>query len=177
MAGPGLCPDTWRADFFVLRTPLLPLDDFLEVAASQTPEAARERLRAAIAHAEVREAILVAAPDLAAGLAVWLEEPGSDRGRRAEQALVRYLARMCGRPTPFGLFAGCSLGRPGNETRLVLEGRAAAGRHTRLDTDLVAGLAFALGRDPAIRARLRFHPSSSLTRSAGRLRYVEAVEV
>lgn len=116
------------ADFFALRTPLLPLTTLLQWSADlQAPTVADQpgrlaaalnadratlgqRLRALYAHPLIHEAIWVASPDLATGLTHWLAKPADDKGQRAQLALVRYLARMTGRATPFGLFSGCSLG-------------------------------------------------------------------
>jgi thiopeptide-type bacteriocin biosynthesis protein len=148
--------------FFVLRTPLLPFD---------ARPASRADLRALLARPEVRDAIFVAAPSLDARLEVWHRDPDSDAGRKVEQALTRYLARMSGRATPFGLFAGCSVGAVGRATRLAVG--PARGRHTRLDMDYVVALAEALGREPDLRPALRFTPNSSLYRVAGQARYVE----
>ena len=80
---------------------------------------------------------------------------------------------MAGRATPFGLFAGCSTGTIGSETRLELPARTACSRHTRLDMDYLSELAARLGADPEVRARLRYWPNSSLYRAAGRWRYAE----
>jgi thiopeptide-type bacteriocin biosynthesis protein len=169
-------PDALHADFFVLRTPLLAFDELLRLCESSELDVTRERLRAAVARPEVREAILVASPDLEASLAAWLSDPECEKAKRAAESCLRYFARMCGRPTPFGLFAGCSLGKVGGaETQLELAGRGAAQRHTRLDMGLLARLVDALGRDPKVREYLVFRPNSSLYRAAGRMRYVEAV--
>jgi thiopeptide-type bacteriocin biosynthesis protein len=81
---------------------------------------------------------------------------------------------MTGRPTPFGLFAGCSVGSIGPETRLRIAGRGAARRHTRLDMDYLFALVDALGRDRTMRQAFVYRPNSSLYETAGRLRYVEA---
>ena len=140
-------PDAFHADCFVLRAPLLPFDELLRLGESGELD-----------------------------LAAWLSDPECERARGAVEACLRYFARMCGRPTPFGLFAGCSLGKVGGaETRLELAGWGAARRHTRLDMGLLAGLIDALGRDPKVRESLVFRPNSSLYRAAGRIRYVEAV--
>ena len=104
------------------------------------------------------------------GWSVWHREPDSEAGRKVEQALARYVARMAGRATPFGLFAGCSVGTVGRATRLTVGDPA---RHTRLDMDYVVALADALGRDPQLQPALRFTPNSSLYRVAGRARYLE----
>src|SRR5205085_6703154 len=118
-------------------------------------------------------AIFVASPDLEASLAAWEADPEGERGQRVERALVRYFSRMAGRATPFGLFAGISLGQVGEQTDLLLAGRAGCERHTRLDMDYLFALTAALARDPALRASLRYTPNSSLYRAAGRLRYVQ----
>jgi thiopeptide-type bacteriocin biosynthesis protein len=178
------------APFFVVRTPLLPFDEWIalgdgltapsadDVAAALARDRAeaRVRLRALVARPEVREALFVASPSLDEALEIWTQAPTSERGLKAERSLVRYIARMCGRPTPFGLFAGCTVGRvdASSPTRLELAPRAQYRRHTRLDMDYLFALCETLAREPELRERLRYRPNSSLYRAAGRVRYVEA---
>lgn len=162
--------------FFAFRTPLLPFDELL--AWGEGPEAPlagvlRARLRAIVTRPEVREALFVASPSLDAQFSVWLQNPESEKGQKVERSLVRYFSRMAGRPTPFGLFAGCSLGTVGKETRLRLAERAGYQRHARLDMDYLVALAEKLERDPALRQTLTYRPNSSLYGVPGRLRYHE----
>ena len=174
-------------DFFVLRTPLLPVDELFAVGAELTAAHAtpaelpaalaadrarlRDRLRGVLARPEVREAIFLASPSLEENIDAWREDPQSERGQRAEPALLRYLARMAGRPTPFGLFAGYSLGRAAEATALRVAGRESYARHTRLDDGYLAALAGRLGT--AEDAKLL--PNSSLYQAAGRLCYLRAL--
>jgi lantibiotic biosynthesis protein len=189
--GVGVPMGSATADFFVLRSPLLPYDDLsawsADLAASgvldddeqlTTALAAdrallRSRLAEIIARPEVRDALYVASPDLDASVDDWLADPDSRRGRRVERALVRYLERMGARSTPFGLFAGCAVGRIGAETTFRLPARTEQRRHTRLDMLYLCGLIDALERDPLIRAQLRFRPSSSLYRLGDRWHWIE----
>lgn len=175
--------------FFVLRTPLLPIEELLgwgegltacatveddvrlEAALAADRALLRERLRAALARSEVREALFLASPSLDEGAAYWLHAPDSEAGQKVERALVRYWARMSGRSTPFGLFAGCTVGQVGPDTRLVLGPRQAYRRHARLDMDYVCALADALASVPALRESLTYRPNSSLYRAGGQLRY------
>jgi len=183
--------DVVPSGFFVFRTPLLPADELERWSAGlEAPSAAgdeqleqalaadrrrlRRRLQALIERPEIGEALFVASPSLVEGLAAWRQDPESKKGRRAEEALVRYFYRMATRPTPFGLFSGCSLGELDGESRVELAPRRAYRRHTRLDMDYLFTLAHDLGRQPEVRRLLRFRPSSSLYRAAGRLRYAEA---
>lgn len=178
--------------FFVLRTPLLPWDELaawseglgapaavgdperLAAAIAADRDLLRARLRVAIDRPEVREALYVASPDLVSAVRHWLRRPEDKRGQRVERALVRYFSRMAGRATPFGLFAGCSLGRIGPAARLRLEARGDYRRHSRLDNDFLVALTDRLAQRPELRRTLPVRPNSSLYRAAGRLRFAEA---
>jgi lantibiotic biosynthesis protein len=171
------------ADFFVLRTPLLPVEEFLawseDLDAPVSPDVpgaigpAREQLRLRLvetmARPEVREAVFIASAEVEEAVAAWQEDPASRRARGIERALVRYLSRMTLRPTPFGLFAGWSVGTIAAETRLVLKGRDAYGRHSRLDLGYLDDLTRALARDIDV----DYRPNTSLYRAGERLHYVE----
>jgi thiopeptide-type bacteriocin biosynthesis protein len=190
MSQQGLSNDFAPSGFFALRTPLLSFDellawsDGLEAASVGNParlEAActadrtrlRQRLRAVFTRAEVREALFIASPDLEERLDLWLRESETEQGEKIERALVRYFARMAGRATPFGLFAGCSVGTLGAETRVVLADRAHYRRHTRLDMDYLVLLTDALTREPQLRQALTFGVNSSLYPVRDRFRYLE----
>ena len=176
--------------FFVLRTPLLPFQELegwsqgLEAArlppdAELAPALARDRallrsrLQALVRRPEVREALFVASPGFCEHLGHWERQPESERGEKLERSLLRYLTRMVGRPTPFGLFAGYSVGALGEHTRLRLGEGASYQRHTRLDMDYACLLAEAFSRAPELRAHIPHRPSTSLYRASGRLRYAE----
>ena len=175
--------------FFAFRTPLLPFETLvqwgeglgavgataatLEQTLAQDRALLRERLRRLISEPVVREALFVASPVLEESLPVWEAEPESERGQKVERTLVRYLARMAGRATPFGLFAGHSVGRFAEHTRLRIVERAFIRRHTRLDMDYLCALVEQVRRQPEVRAALRYVPNSSLYRAADRWRYLE----
>jgi thiopeptide-type bacteriocin biosynthesis protein len=185
-----LLPDFETAPFFVVRAPVLPLDEWLafvdgmqaapadaaglEAALLADRALARLRLRAIVERPLVREAMFVASPSLDEAIDHWLRDPSSERGVKAERTLMRYFARMCSRPTPFGLFAGCTVGSIGDTTVLRLGALDRCRRHTRLDMDYVFALCESLARDPELRPRLRHHVNSSLYPAARRLRYAEA---
>ena len=185
--------DTFRASgFFALRTPLLPFDEFtswgegLESAAcvSEPTRLAdaidndRAQLRARLQHtaaqSHVREAIFAASPSLHEQLDAWMENPETKRGRKVEQSMCRYFARMTRRCTPFGLFAGCSVGTVADRTRLRLGPAQEYARHTRLDMEYLQSLATLLEGDASFRSFLRFFPNSSVYETGGRVRYAES---
>ncbi|MBZ4420612.1 lantibiotic dehydratase [Myxococcus sp. RHSTA-1-4] len=169
-------PGYTASGFFLLRTPLLPFDALRAWSEGGARERAlpRERLAAGLARAELREALFLASPSLDEGFPTWLRAPESEWGQKVERTLVRYWQRMASRATPFGLFAGGSVGTLGPRTRLTLGPRSAYRRHTRLDMDYVSALTERLAREPALRDALRYRPNSSLYRTAGKLRYAES---
>jgi thiopeptide-type bacteriocin biosynthesis protein len=165
--------------FFVLRTPLLPFDVFQAwTAGSNSDEHAQsvERLRRVWYRQEVREAVLLASPELDAALE---RADQGDQARTSEadskawRSFVAYFARMCARSTPFGLFAGCSVGSLDRETALELVPIGDYQRHTRLDMDYLSAVSAALDADPAIRSELSHAPNSSLYPAGARLHYME----
>jgi hypothetical protein len=65
-------------------------------------------------------------------------EKGEDK---ACYSAYRYYQRACTRPTPFGLFAGCSVGKIGGEyTNILLFGQDKYRRNTRLDMNYICAL-------------------------------------
>ncbi len=176
--------------FFVLRTPLLPFGELdawgqdlesprlapgqaLAPALQRDRALLRARLASLIQRPEVREALFVASPGFHEHLAAWEKNPESEHGEKLERSLVRYVSRMAGRPTPFGLFAGYSVGAIGERTRLRTGPRAHYQRHTRLDMDYACLLAESFSRAPELRPHIPHRPSTSLYRANNQLRYAE----
>lgn len=159
--------------FFVLRAPLLPIETWSRWGAARDLAGLRAYLRDQVERPEVREAIAVASSTLLEGLSDWVKDPDGDSGNKVERALVRYLSRMATRPTPFGLFAGCGVGRFGDRTRIRIAPMAAHARHTRLDNDVLDRLARRLGAAPEIRRHLVYRPNTSLYERGGKMRWVE----
>ncbi len=162
------------AEGFVFRTPLLPMTTLLDWAAAGDAVAVRTFAMSLLDLPEVREALFVASPSLSSAIPSWRDAPTSAAGQRVEHSLVKYLARMMGRATPFGLFAGVSTGRLARDTKLSLVERSAYQRRTRLDNDYLFVLVARLAEQPDLRAKLRFRPSSSIYRVSGQMRYAEA---
>ncbi len=178
--------------FFMLRTPLLPFDAYAgwaeraEAAAAASGadrqdrpmserirDALRQQLRAVIEEPVVQEALYLASPALHAELPHWRQHPDSERGRSVELSLIRYFARMAGRATPFGLFAGWTTGRIGEASDLRIGDLAAIRRRTRLDAGYLNELCESVATHPDIRKHARYYPNSSRYEAAGMLRYAE----
>lgn len=177
--GGTLAPD----DFCVVRAPALPFsmlvewaegveaprasDGDLDAALERDRQLLRERLAAALARPEVREAVFVASPALSEAL-------GGKPSGKAESAAARYLQRMASRATPFGLFAGCGVGRIAERTELSIPPRRSWRRATRFDADRLDELSRALAASDGLDRQVTLRPNTSLDRVADRVRFVEA---
>ncbi len=103
----------------------------------------------------VAEAIAVASPVLASRVEALRDgvRPEAAQVRRMVLSLARYLVRMRGRATPFGLFAGVAAIRFGTAT--VSRWSQAHHRSVRPDAGWLASVIARLESSPALRRRLR----------------------
>lgn len=158
---------------FILRSPLFSFN-FLEplISGTTTPE---EKLQEVCRLPAVDEAIFLASPDLHTQMKEWLAGGLKDpkKRERLHYGLMRYILRMATRPTPFGLFAGFSLGKWADEGRVELPGQSAYERHTRLDMNYLCALAQDLANHPIIKESILYYPNSSIYPVGDQLRYVE----
>jgi hypothetical protein len=156
-----------------------------------------EWLREVWAVEPVAEAVEHASPVLAREVAVVCAalDPGVRRTRRTVLSLLRYVLRMTGRATPFGLFAGVAAARFGPEpvVRWGTDHRAVARADASWITDVITRLESCpelLARLPLIATNLTSSPSfkrgrmSMQPRAADRaapvevsLRYTPAVRI
>jgi len=148
--------------FFVLRAPLLPLEELDRLRADP------DYWRSLVARPEVCEALHVASPGLMRRMAAGKPDD------RVAASVTAYLIRMCTRATPFGLFAGCSLGEVGDATALAVDGLEGTVRHSRPDTEVLALLVERLLADPAARPTMVVEPNSSRYHAAGAMRIIES---
>ena len=158
---------------FVLRSPLYPITFLDELITNKTTSEAE--LKRICSFPEIQEAIFLASPNLFTKMKKWLENTLDDakEEKRLPQSLMRYILRMCTRCTPFGLFAGFTLGKWGETSNVELPPREKYRRHTRLDMNYLCALALDLAKNPAIREKISYYPNSSIYELGDQLRYVE----
>ena len=173
--------------FFVLRSPLLPTAAFREwsdrvvvptesgsVGGEPEEVVLRGELEQALAPPAVRDALRVASPGLEDAMNADAVTRPARKQARLDRTLVQYFARMSDRCTPFGLFAGVSLGKVGGETRLRLAGVAGCRRRSTLDLGQVAELGESLRGDPEVRREARYRVNDTVVVVPGGYQYVES---
>lgn len=139
-------------DSFLFRTPYFPYS-----ALSDFEKKSHEPV--------FREMLQVASPDLSESI---------DKNTNKVQHSTRmYYQRACTRPTPFGLFAGCSIGTIGETTEIQLSEQSIYKRNTRLDMHYICALIQQIERDGNIREQMYYFPNSSIYLVGDYIRYVE----
>ncbi|QBD79724.1 hypothetical protein EPA93_28600 [Ktedonosporobacter rubrisoli] len=145
------------AGFYMLRTPTLPADLFKRlVATAPAPPEKQEELEAWLqtsqeqcyqllgelaSQPQIALALALSSTALHEGLTRLRQDNlRSSRIRRTYSSLLRYLIRMCTRPTPFGLFSGVTLGNLAPSTTARLASPPIAQIRTRPDMEWLLAL-------------------------------------
>ncbi len=149
---------------FIVRTPALSGNALTEISSDTIKELCHSPL--------VSEAIYLASPELHVEMQKYLKSD-SPKNTKLEVTLLKYLLRMSHRCTPFGLFAGISVGKLGNTTKLTLNDVSKYKRKTRLDMNYLCSLVQELEKVPEIKNQLEYYPNTSLYMLGNRYRYVE----
>ena len=154
---------------FVLRTPTLPLID------KENGIKKEEDLKFYLEDPKFQEALLLASPNLYNKLFDYLNnELKREKDKKTlPYSLLQYISRMTSRCTPFGLFAGVSIGSFNGETNLLRSAYDSFKKMTRLDMNYLCTLASDLVRNESIKKQIKFYRNTSLYQIAGQLRYVE----
>lgn len=158
---------------FVLRTPLLSLDFFKDLTSAEI--ISDQQLIDTCQNETIREAIFLASPSLSSQIDRWMngEITDAEKKMKLKHSILKYLSRMSSRCTPYGLFAGCSVGSFSDQTQIILDNPTNHQRHTRLDMNYAVALSDKLLEIKQIRDCLKFYPNSSIYRIGEKLRYIE----
>lgn len=157
---------------FVLRTPLFPLSFYLELIKNYSLEKAIETYEIPL----VKEALNLASPELVTELNKWSKKDPSlskEKSEKLKITLLKYLARMSSRCTPFGLFAGCSVGEIAQETKITLEESDKFKRNTQFDMRFWITLLQAIEAKKEVITQLKYYPNTSIYKVGDFYRYIE----
>jgi len=151
---------------FILRAPFLSLN-YIE---NLTEEVIKDLCRKEI----VAESIYIASPELYREMLKFIAPNSKNIDRNLLNALAKYLIRMGSRPTPFGLFSGCSIGKLSNTNSVVeIDYEFDHKRNTRIDMNYLCSLVQQIENDFEIRKKLLYFPNNSIYKIGEELRYVE----
>ena len=158
---------------YCLRTPLFPVFFYHNLTNGKTITVAM--LIEIWENKVVQEALFLASPNLFSEIDKLLKHKITDSTKKEKITLsfLKYISRMSTRCTPFGLFAGCSIGSFAAETAIRLTNYQSFYRKTRFDMNFLVALALDLANKPTIKKQLLFYPNSSMYSAGTHLRYIE----
>ncbi|MEM8522752.1 lantibiotic dehydratase family protein [Flavobacterium sp. PL12] len=157
---------------YVLRTPLFPVSFYLNLLDNYSSESLLQLFK----NPFVREAIRIASPELLTALDNWRANPHSltDKKKNALVfSLLKYIARMSARCTPFGLFAGCTLGKLNYETNILLVSPKNFRRHTQFDMQFWVAMLQEFASRENVKPHLKYYPNNSIYALGDFYRYIE----
>ncbi|MCF8716358.1 lantibiotic dehydratase family protein [Joostella atrarenae] len=159
-------------DNFVLRTPILNLDFYMKLTSGKT--VSDQELKIVFSDPIIQESIFLASPALYKEINKWTAgKLDKKKELRLKNSFLKYITRMSTKCVPFGLFAGCSLGKIDEKTDIEMNSDTFKWRNTRLDMNYLVALAKDLARNENIKKQVLFFPNSSIYQSGNKIRYVE----
>ena len=157
---------------YVLRNPAFPIHTYLDLLENYS----EEKLLECYQKDYIKEAISIASPDLKVGLDTWLLDPEQHSAEKKEAlgaALLKYIARISSRCTPFGIFAGCDVGTISAESAIVLQPQEKFTRLTQFDMHFWVAMLQDFSKRREVMPHLLFYPNNSIYSQGDFYRYIE----
>ncbi|WP_333863310.1 lantibiotic dehydratase [Sphingobacterium sp.] len=150
------------SDYFLLRTPMLPTAVAVDLLRTKEAKDVEEKLRHLFQGEQLKEALFLASPVFSVEVKKWLEYK-KESSPKMITSLLKYAIRICTRSTPFGLFAGVSLGNVvasekkvslirGNTNKTVL----------KLNSSILTGIITQIEKDKRIYSQLYYRINPTL---------------
>lgn len=161
--------------FYVLRRAALPVATLENLHRQESHESLDVLLRLIFTDPDRQESIYVAAPEFYQRFMGWLAGRQTDDANKITQTLYKYLARMCTRCTPYGLFAGCATGILAERTEVRFDLESKHLKFARLDMEFLTELVESILASEAMAPVLRYLPNKMLYEVDHKYRYTERV--
>lgn len=163
---------TYTSSFFILRTPTNPISQLIDIN-GDTPWASYKDLKEILKsffHKKENALSLYLASEALYKLS---QEDSSFENEKICESLLKYFIRTHSRCTPFGYFAGCSIGYIENSTEIILHDRPKYEVNLRLDMDLLCEIKNKVEKANSIKANSKYYPNSSLYKTGNNYRFVK----
>jgi lantibiotic biosynthesis protein len=173
------------ADFYLMRAPVLPAETFFqltallaidktdlqEIEAFHTAAIARcyQELQSLISQSGIELAVATASLSLFEELQRFHRGGFSRKTERAFSRLLRYIVRMCTRPTPFGLFSGVAMGTFADQTNARLDTPVIDRIRTRPDMNWLFMIIYQIEQELEIVAQLHVTTNQTIHFAGGRV--------
>ncbi len=143
---------------FIIRTPLNPMNELDKFEQEYNQMSTK-----------TEDSLFLASPNLLAQLKKQIKNSEEEKIKRS---FYKYWSRSHTRCTPFGLFAGCQIGKWGDTTKMEIPTAEVIKRHTCLDMNYLCSLVKHIEQHPDVRFQLTYYPNSSLHYFHNKARYI-----
>lgn len=160
-------------NFYLLRSPLFSLDSTSEFLNLQESDEQESYLRSLYSTSKMQDALFLSSPELFRQVQKWLSTdiPLSDK---LLKTLYKYTIRLGTRSTPYGLFAGISIGKILKSDKLLFLKRTKQDKvRYRLDMQYFSQLVQHISQDPAIRPLLKYSTNRTLVQQGGFYKFLQ----
>ncbi|NEZ43385.1 lantibiotic dehydratase [Paenibacillus alvei] len=142
-------------DFFQARIPLLPIHFYEDlVDRNSSCEQLRDKVTCLLKNPIIREAITVANPQFMGSVDYVLNRPNHRKSNKVLRSLIHYLIRLSTRATPYGIFAGVSLGKFEDSSSLIIGNVERHRKIARPDMEWIMNIVQYLEKEPVVVAQL-----------------------
>ncbi|MCD4794916.1 MAG: lantibiotic dehydratase family protein [Bacteroidales bacterium] len=135
-----------------------------------------ETFTAIINNQVIKEALFFASYNLYSKLQKLNDFSKSKELESLKISILKYISRLSTRSTPFGLFAGISIGELSDENIIKLPLIEKNKRYLRLNMDFLKTLTDQLCNLQDIRKKIKFYPNSSIYEAGNKIRYIEQIK-
>lgn len=159
----------------IFRTPVCDLEQLTNLFDDLQQKPIVEVLTDFFQTSTLRKALYLASPSLFKQMEIAQAQNGSLSQSSLHQPLLKYALRACSRSTPFGLFAGISIGQLGEETTVrFAEDRLVP--FTRLDSSALVQMSNRLLESKSIRDKITYRLNDSCYQVGEEVRYSEFID-
>ncbi|MGP1446341.1 MAG: lantibiotic dehydratase family protein [Candidatus Limimorpha sp.] len=158
---------------YIFRAAHSPIDEIRKLMSEDV--VFRKDLRKLSTNPSIKEALFIASPSFYHEVQKWTEGelPNIKEDEKVMHGLLRYFSRMCTRCTPFGMFAGISVGEMADDTEMAMSPEKTNMLHVRLDMNYICALAKDIAEIHSIKNKILFYPNDSIYKIGDKTRYVE----
>lgn len=158
-------------DSFVLREPQMPVSLFIDLVSSN--QVSDRRIKKILARTAIRESIFIASPTFWEHIEKW-EKGDLETSRKFERiklSILKYLARLSTRPTPFGLLAGCRV--QSFDKSIKINGFQNGMRKTYLSSALIENIVVDINDSLDFWSTIKFYSNDTIVAFQGKYRYIK----
>ncbi|MBR2894189.1 MAG: lantibiotic dehydratase [Oscillospiraceae bacterium] len=157
------------SDFYIARTPLLPMNSYYDLlVGGDTPDKI-DGLIEKFRNGALSEALEIASESLSCSIQSESINHDSKQYQQIMSSLFKYYTRLTTRTTPFGLFAGVSLGRFEEENNMTVAHLESHKKRARPDMRWVYNLITKMEREESIQGLIRYRFNESAYQSGDRM--------